>query len=234
MSTVDGFKRLTPRTLLYVAGPYSGDIPNNIKKAEEVAKLLWHLGFSVICPHLNTANFEVPGVTYDDYIEGDLEMISRCDGIVMLPNWTKSKGACIEHDFASGIGIPIYILTSTDGILVWEDNNVPRPHPVLKSSPLQARAFLLTVMRMYHVHLDKNRDYSPANILGTGEIGVVTRIWDKVARLMNLVGFKLEVHAPAKFTSPEVPMHESIDDTLIDLANYSIILKLLRSRHWGH
>jgi hypothetical protein len=38
----------------------------------------------------------------------------------------------------------------------------------------------------YNLHLKKNQDYSPSNILYTGLPGALVRLWDKICRLMNL------------------------------------------------
>ena len=211
-----------PRTLVYVAGKYSGDIDANIQAARDVAIDLWRHGLSVICPHLNTAHFEVDGIGWEDYLDGDEEMVLRCDAIVMLPNWEQSKGATREHEFAKSNGVPIYYYP-----------DFPEVHPTVRRSPIQARAFLSEVMKMYRVHLDKNADYSPANILGTGTIGLYTRLWDKMARLMNLAGFRLELSAPATFTQPKQPKHESIEDNLRDMSVYAVIGQLLRRGEWG-
>src|SRR3990167_4257601 len=79
------------KTLIYVAGPYSAPtkegIEANIRKAEAVAQSLWKRGVAVICPHLNTAHFEIEGVTWEDYLDGDEEMILCCDGVLMLEGW---------------------------------------------------------------------------------------------------------------------------------------------------
>lgn len=99
--------------------------------------------------------------------------------------------------------------------------------------PEQSAAFKEITDHLYQVHLDKNADYSPANILGTGEIGTIVRIWDKVARLMNLYGFKIEI-ASSHYEAPQEPVvDESIEDTLTDLANYAIIQLILRQDKWG-
>lgn len=98
--------------------------------------------------------------------------------------------------------------------------------------PAQSRAFREIVDSMYQVHLSKNADYSPANILGTGEVGLMTRVWDKVARLMNLMGFKVEI-ASFNYTQPSVPKCEAIDDTILDLANYAVIWQIYRQGKWG-
>ena len=73
---------------------------------------------------------------------------------------------------------------------------------------------------------------SPANILGAGNIGIVTRMWDKVARLMNLTGFKIEISS-SKFEAPKKPKNESIADTVKDLAVYAIIYTIYQNGDWG-
>ena len=100
-------------------------------------------------------------------------------------------------------------------------------------SPIQALAFRQALGQMYRTHLRKNADYSPANILGTGFVGLVTRLWDKVARLMNLAGFTLKIEAPGTYTAPRQASNESIEDTLMDSAVYSIIGLLLLRGEWG-
>jgi hypothetical protein len=208
--------------ILYVAGPYSGAVKENIARARAAAITLWEAGHGVLCPHLNTQHFENDcGCAYQDYIRQDLRFLARCDALVMLEGWEESNGARTEHSFAQELGMPIYYFPI-----------VPPPHPTEERTPLQVESFIATVMRMYRLHLLKNADYSPANILGTGEVGVVTRIWDKVSRLMSLTGFRLEV-AGTQLDPPKDPKNESIEDTYMDLANYSVIALLLRKGHWG-
>jgi hypothetical protein len=95
--------------LVYISGPYSAyEIPGmdgdyfssayNINVARQHAIKIWNRGDAAICPHLNTAHFEYDcDAAYEQYIEGDLLMVDRCDVIYMLPNWRYSKGAILEH-----------------------------------------------------------------------------------------------------------------------------------------
>lgn len=209
--------------IIYTAGKYTGLVDENIAVAREWAKKLWEAGHVCICPHLNTAHFEADcKATYEDYIAGDLKIISRCDAIFMLPGWTDSQGAQKEYKYAIQHGIPVY----------YAEHGIPPLHPTEVKYPVQVEAYMHEAMGGYRTHLKKNADYSPANVAGPGEIGVATRIWDKCVRLMNLVGFDISVNK-SEFRSGKEPSNESIEDTYTDLSVYGIIGKLHRRGQWG-
>lgn len=142
-------------------------------------------------------------------------IVQRCDGIVINSDNNPDVDN-LEH-----LNIPIY-----------EYPFIPEKYKTEITSPIQCDAFLNQVIRMYHVHLSKNSDYSASNILGTGEVGLVTRLWDKVARLFSLTGFKVKAEFLG-FDKPSTPKNESIEDTYDDLAVYAVIGKLLRNNQWG-
>jgi 5'-nucleotidase len=108
----------------------------------------------------------------------------------------------------------------------------PPLHPTELRCPEQVKAFNAILDGIKETHLRKNVDYSPANIQGTGAIGLCTRIWDKTARLLNLSGFRIEI-ASSRFEAPCQPKNESIEDTLLDLATYAIIALVYRQGKWG-
>jgi len=155
-------------------------------------------------------------------MEGDFNIIARCDALVMVDNWKDSKGATMEHEYAESLKIPIYYAP-----------DLPSLHKTEVNSPVQCQGFREEVGLMYRTHLSKNADYSPANILATGEIGLVTRLWDKTARLMNLTGIKFKSVIHEGVQPPSKPQHESINDTYSDMAVYAVIGKLLRTDRWG-
>lgn len=61
-------------------------------------------------------------------------------------------------------------------------------HPTEEKFPQQAKKFKEITEKLYRVHLDKNQDYSPSNIIITGMPGALVRMWDKIARIFNLMG----------------------------------------------
>ena len=100
--------------IIYVSGPYRADTENevfeNIIRARSAPYKLWHEGWAVICPHTNTM-FMGSMLSGEDsimFIEGDLEIVKRCDAIYMLKGWEKSEGAEMELDVASERGLDVY------------------------------------------------------------------------------------------------------------------------------
>lgn len=82
--------------IVFVSGPYRGDVSGNIERAKQVAIRLWKLGYAVVCPHLNTAHFD--GICPDEtWLKGDLEIMSRCDAVYMMAGWDTSAGAKAER-----------------------------------------------------------------------------------------------------------------------------------------
>jgi nucleoside 2-deoxyribosyltransferase len=98
--------------VIYVAGPFRGpnswEIEQNIRRAEELALEVWRMpGLSALCPHMNTRHYQ--GVLPDEvWLEGDLEQMSRCDAVLVVPNWIKSQGTTAEIRHAESRGIPVF------------------------------------------------------------------------------------------------------------------------------
>jgi len=97
--------------LAYIAMPYRAattwEIHQNIEAARRLAMKYWRTRMlAVICPHSNTAHFDCQ-MEDSVFLVGDLEMLKRCDVVVMGPRWKRSPGAIIEHDTAKECGIEI-------------------------------------------------------------------------------------------------------------------------------
>src|SRR3982750_3516314 len=97
--------------LVYVAGPYRAscewEVLQNIRRAETLALAGGKLGAACICPHKNTALFG--GAAEDSlWLEGDLEMMRRCDAVLCTDDWACSKGACVEVETAKMLGVPVF------------------------------------------------------------------------------------------------------------------------------
>jgi hypothetical protein len=98
------------------------------------------------------------------------------------------------------------------------------------SYPEQFEEYQRILNQMITMHRSKSEDYSPWNVKGVGEVGVAVRIWDKTARLMNLLGWDI---GSGKITKAKSPKNESIEDTLFDLASYAVIMIIFLRGKWG-
>lgn len=98
--------------VLYVSGPLRAktawDVERNVRRAELVSLRLWQMGFAVMCPHTNTRHMN-GAVYHETFMRGDLELMRRCDGIVMLPRWQESAGAARERQAAQEAGLPVFL-----------------------------------------------------------------------------------------------------------------------------
>jgi len=103
--------------VIYIAGPFRAPNPDgtnnawrtqeNIMRAMDLAREVWRLGHAALCPHANTMFFQntAPDAVW---LEGDLEMMRRCDGVLLVEGWEQSQGASAEAEEAVTLGIPIF------------------------------------------------------------------------------------------------------------------------------
>lgn len=97
--------------VVYVAGPYTAETDferkKNIQRADEVNADLWKKGYFAICPHKITAFYG--GLVQEEvFIDGGLEILRRCDAVVLVKGWEKSNGTIGEIREAIRFRIPIY------------------------------------------------------------------------------------------------------------------------------
>jgi hypothetical protein len=97
--------------------------------------------------------------------------------------------------------------------------------------PKTCEEFKNRLNEMYDVFCRKQLDYGPANIMIGGNVeddedrkmallGIWIRSNDKMERIKNLM--------KSKKTN-----NESVEDSYLDLANYSIISLIVKSKKWG-
>ena len=97
--------------VIYVAGPYRAQTEHgtilNIRAAETVAIQVWQAGHVALTPHLNTRLFG--GLCPDEvWLQGGLELLRWCDGVVLVPGWSVSTGTLAEVKEAARLGLPVY------------------------------------------------------------------------------------------------------------------------------
>jgi hypothetical protein len=106
--------------VIYIAGPFRGatawDIELHVRHAEAMAFEVAQLGAMPLCPHTNTRHFHG---TKDDqfWLDGTIELMSRCDGVMVTDDWSRSQGARLEVKRAGLLNLPVF--DSLDALRVW-------------------------------------------------------------------------------------------------------------------
>jgi len=81
--------------LIGICAPYRANtiegVQHNIAQAELMAKYYWLKGYAVFTPHLNSRNMD--GLIPDQqFLDGVIKMMLKCDTIAIHPDWESSKG----------------------------------------------------------------------------------------------------------------------------------------------
>jgi hypothetical protein len=87
------------RPVVYLAGPFRAKTQwgreQNIREAERIGLKVAKMGAVPLIPHTMYRNFqeELPD---EVWLEMDLELLSRCDAVLFLPQWSFSEGSTTE------------------------------------------------------------------------------------------------------------------------------------------
>ena len=91
---------------LYIAGPITG-IDNYLENFDDAAVRLVEKGYEVASPTWFSAQGEMLGWTWHDYMKATIQMMLNCDGVAYLDGWEKSKGTTIEVKLANKLNMEV-------------------------------------------------------------------------------------------------------------------------------
>ena len=107
--------------VVYVAGPYSTDNKAQqaqfMQQAKDATLVLWTNGIAGLCPLTMTEHF-ASLLSWERFLETDCELLKRCDGVLFLPGWEKSKGCQEEWRLAVAKHKDIFY-TIDELVFVW-------------------------------------------------------------------------------------------------------------------
>lgn len=110
-------ERIEHKGMIYLAGALRGNIIKktiNMITAKKWALHYWKSGYIVYSPHLNSGWLDTPE-TDKFVLPANLEILRRCDKLVVMPNWRNSRGTIQEVKFAKKHGIPIVWIEEQKG-----------------------------------------------------------------------------------------------------------------------
>ena len=218
----------------YVAGPMRGIEEWNFPAFAEAAGSLRAYGWSVFSPAERDQDkqwdTEYPNARpLWEYMIDDLPAVAKASAVFFLPGWKDSEGARLEFTVAMALKIPCYEYETAGiippGVLMGE----PIFDPV-ERHPNSAR-FHEILGGLGTLHDQKQADYGKgddpfANVRGSQDFGVdpwigaLVRLNDKIKRLQSFI------------TNGSLK-NESVEDSLRDIAVYSIIALVLYEEMYG-
>lgn len=110
---------------IYVAGPYSSDnvieVLQNIGHGKDVCADLFLLGYAPFCPWHDKTYVEdryLTKFTVKQFYEYSIVWLEVCDAVLLIGDWTKSKGVLAEIERAKELGIPVF--ESLGKLMAWD------------------------------------------------------------------------------------------------------------------
>lgn len=159
----------------------------------------------------------IPGATKRELRRVRGYTLKRCDAILMPIVTERNYEVRLDSRYARALGKEVFHKVSD-----LPEENYPR----------QFEMFDRLIQEMGMMHRRKNRDYSAQNISASGSVGIISRILDKVCRILSLEGWDVSI----KFNSigkPRLAEYESIVDAYKDLSVYSNIAIMWKENVWG-
>jgi hypothetical protein len=96
--------------MVYIAGPYQGvdewQTHMNIENARRFGADVARLGANPFVPHANTAHYTFLGRQW--WLDCDLQWLSCCDAMFVMPNYETSAGTLREIQYADQWRIPVF------------------------------------------------------------------------------------------------------------------------------
>lgn len=92
--------------MIYISGPITGDKAYR-QKFRAAAEQLKARGYNVVNPAELDDVLPVESMTWSQILDHCLDLLGRCDAVVVLPGWEESRGCNREVGYAQGVGMII-------------------------------------------------------------------------------------------------------------------------------
>ena len=140
--------------MIYISGAITAktkkDWSLNLLAGRKAAIELCKLRIPYFSPHLSTWEFEqepdLNHITWQDYMDIDYDIISRCSGMLMMYGWENSKGAVLERQFAIDHGIPVFY--SIQQILDHKPNKAKQVYDDIAEANAEIRRLSMLISRV--------------------------------------------------------------------------------------
>lgn len=107
--------------VVYVAGKFSAPDQwqrrKNVHRATDLAFAVAEAGAMPLNPLANTEVFYGTLSETEFWYPGTMELLRRCDAMILVPGWEGSRGVAAEIEEAKRLGLPVFY--RVDELKVW-------------------------------------------------------------------------------------------------------------------
>lgn len=98
-----------PRSVYYLAHPFSGNEAVNFDEANIFSNMLIKEGIYVFSPLSHSVPIhKIENINYDVWMNIDKVMLLRCNGLILSGSWSNSSGCLMELDWAKNARMDIF------------------------------------------------------------------------------------------------------------------------------
>lgn len=135
--------------MYYVSHPFTGDEEWNKKDArEQVARLKKENPQYLFINPLDAFTY-AEDLTYEEIIKQCLELVQKCDGLVLTGDWKKSRGCLLERKEAEQYGLEIIDLNTSP---------IPIHEPLPPTAEKVVTAFRKMITEFYKKERERKRE----------------------------------------------------------------------------
>jgi hypothetical protein len=102
---------------VYIAGPMTGLPEFNFPAFHAMAAVMRAEGWHVENP---AEHGHVEGAEWADYLRFDIGRLSTCEAMMLLPGWSRSRGARLEVHIAKEIGMRMLLADGAEPVGIQE------------------------------------------------------------------------------------------------------------------
>lgn len=203
---------------IYVSGPYTSDPEANTETAMNIGHLLLDLDVAPYVPHLTHFMHQQCPRDYEDWMALDLEYLQGCDALYRFAG--ESAGADREVARAQELGIPVF--TDFMNLEDWIFENQLTGATQQASVPEPIRVALDQIESTF---ARKNADYADEKQSWSSNFeDVASQMgWESSQESAEALIAVKQARLRSMRANGRLPLNESVLDTKLDRAVYSVI-----------
>lgn len=122
MIEIDRNIKVTNKEIIYISHPSGGKLENTEETANIIRKLYknkWFFDNCIAVSPIHNFSFMYNDTSYTDGLQICIDLLIKCDMMLVFGDYENSKGCCTEIDFCKNNNIPYLVISSENNLNEW-------------------------------------------------------------------------------------------------------------------